>query len=170
MVDLFQLNLALTNPGLSHIEKLQKIVHTAAEHVPQADVVSLWVANENTSSIVCIAKFDKYTGAYSDGGVIGQDTAQAYFSALFSHDFLAIEDVRHHPFTKHMVAGYFEPCGFYSLLDYVLHDNFEPRGVLCCESRTQVPQWQDQEKAALKRIANMSSLFFDLPTYQRAVG
>ncbi|MEO2267405.1 GAF domain-containing protein [Pseudoalteromonas sp. YIC-656] len=170
MADLFELNLTLTNPKLRYTSKLNAIVKTAANCVPQADITSLWVCDEDTSAIICIARFDKHSDEFSSGGVISKESAQVYFDAIQKHDFLAIEQAREHPFTKDMNYEYFIPAGIHSLLDYVLHDNFKPKGVLCCEARTEVPKWQDDEKAVLKRIANSSSMFFDLSAYERECG
>ena len=169
VVDLFELNLTLTNPKLSYNHKLNAIVKTAAQHVPQADMTSLWVCDES-GSIHCIARFDKQSQQFSDGGVISNDNAAAYLEAIVDRDILAIESVRDHPFTKDMNNEYFIPAGVYSLLDYILHDDFKPKGVLCCEARSEVSQWQEHEKTVLKRIANSSSIFFDFSTYKQECG
>ncbi|WP_462159640.1 GAF domain-containing protein [Pseudoalteromonas sp. GB56] len=170
MADLFELNLTLTNPKLRYESKLNAIVKTAAKSIPQADIASLWVCDEDTSAIICIARFDKQNDEFSSGGTISKEGAQVYFEAIQKQDFLAIEKAREHPFTRDMNDEYFIPTGIHSLLDYVLHDNFKPKGVLCCEARTEVQKWQDEEKAVLKRIANSSSMFFDLSAYERECG
>lgn len=67
---------------------------------------------------------------------------------------------RTHDITKCFNETYFEPLNIHSLLDFILHWEFIPQGIICCESVGKEVQWAERDIESLKRIARVSSMYF----------
>lgn len=71
-------------------------------------------------------------------------------------------EARTHDLTKYFNETYFVPLNIQSLLDFVLHQNFLPSAIICCESVGKVTHWTDENIESLRRIASSSSMYFKI--------
>ncbi|BDX04894.1 GAF domain-containing protein [Planctobacterium marinum] len=164
MDPLFKLNTCLTNPDLSGQQKLEMVCATVHKLIPGADRVSLWLFNESKSQVSSLICFDATSKSWCDQITLRREDFGIYFDAILNREFVDAPDAATHPDTKCFNESYFTPLNIQSLLDYILHRNFEPQGILCCESVGRQVHWSEEDKQTLKKIARSCSFFFNLST------
>lgn len=157
-----RLTSVLTNPSVEVDKKLKMICDVTCELVPGADRVSLWRFEENYSKIVSSVSYDRISNTYGANAELKREDFSPYFEAILSHDVINASDARKNPITACFKDLYFKPNNIYSLLDFILHNDFKPVGVICCESVNEIYRWSEQDVSVLRRIANSSSLYFNL--------
>ncbi|AGH45428.1 hypothetical protein C427_3319 [Paraglaciecola psychrophila 170] len=114
-------------------KKLKEICNVTSEVVAGADKVSLWTFQDNYSKIVSIVNYQRIN-KYGDTVEIKLEDFGTYFDAIISSEVTRASDAREHPQTACAKDVYFKPDNVYSLLDFILHHNFKPIGIICCES------------------------------------
>lgn len=157
-----RLTTTLTNPALTVDKKLKVICQVTSELVAGADRVSLWSFKENYSKIVSSVSYDRNKNKYGETSELSRNDFGAYFDAIIDNEIVKANDAREHLQTACFKELYFKPNNIYSLLDYILHHNFKPIGVICCESVGRQYDWTDEDVESLRRIARASSLYFHL--------
>jgi len=157
---LTKLTAKLTNPSISVNDKLVKICQVTHQLIEGADRVSLWVFSKDFSKITSLLCYDANSGQYSSGQELFRSDYTEYFDAIIKKDVINASLARDNVFTQCFNESYFQPLNIYSLLDFILHEDFEPTGVICCESVNEVTHWSEDNIETLRRIANMSSLYF----------
>ncbi|MCC2606825.1 GAF domain-containing protein [Planctobacterium marinum] len=162
MDHLFKLNTVLTNPNLSQQEKLHCVCAVTQALVPGADRVSLWLFDNNQTQITSLICFDALQQQYSSGTVLTRQDFGSYFDAILDREIVNAPDAALDPVTSCFAESYFRPLNIQSLLDYVLHRDFEPRGIICCESVARTVDWTKEDEVTLRKIARACSFFFNL--------
>jgi len=163
IVDLItKLTVKLTNPKVSVDDKLIEICHKTQQLIDGADRVSLWVFSEGFNKIKSLLCYDATTGQYTSGQELSRDDYTEYFDAIIKKEIINAPLARDNVFTQCFTESYFEPLKIYSLLDFILHKDFEPTGIICCEGVGEVKHWSDENIKTLKRIASISSFCFHL--------
>lgn len=157
-----RLTTTLTNPALAVDKKLRVICEVTSEMVTGADRVSLWTFEDNYSKIVSSVNYDCIKCTYGGTAELSRDDFGAYFEAIINNDVVQADDARKHPQTACFKELYFKPNNIYSLLDFILHHDFHPIGVICCESVGRFYEWSEDDVQSLRRIARASSLYFRL--------
>ena len=155
-----KLTTKLTNPSLSVKDKLKEVCLITAAQIKGAHRVSLWIFGKNFDSIEPLICYDATNHTFPDGQVLNQSDYKEYFDGVLQNEVVCASDARNHELTKCFNESYFEPLNIYSLLDYILHRDFEPQGVICCESIGNITDWSEQDIETLKRIARASSMYF----------
>ena len=161
---LTKLTAKLTNPSISVNDKLVKICQVTHQLIEGADRVSLWVFSEDFSKINSLICYDAISGQYSSEQELSRSDYKEYFDAIIKKEVINAPQARDHVFTQCFNESYFQPLNIYSLLDFILYRDFEPTGIICCESVNNTAYWSDDNIETLKRIANMSSLYFTINT------
>lgn len=164
MDPLFKLNTCLTNPDLSGQQKLESVCKTVHKLIPGADRVSLWLFDESQSQISSLICFDATSKSWSEQVTLLREDFPGYFDAILHREFVDAPDAANHPDTECFNQSYFQPLDIRSLLDYILYRDFEPKGILCCESVGRQVQWSEHDKQTIKKIARSCSFFFKLST------
>ncbi|MBE1302246.1 MAG: histidine kinase [Alteromonadaceae bacterium] len=162
MDPLFKLNTALTNQYLSNTERLQKICLTTAELIPGADRVSVWLFDEALSQITSLCCYDSKDNTYSQGTVLKKSDYQSYFEAIVDNEVVCAAQARTDATTSCFTESYFMPLNIHSLLDFTFHQDFVPKGIICCESIGREVDWQDSDIECLRRISRACSFYFKL--------
>lgn len=80
-----------------------------------------------------------------------------YFSTILHENFIVATEARSHPATAELVDPYFRDHDIYSLLDYVIHDNFKPIGVICCENAGGLRHWREEDVSYLRQMSTLIS-------------
>jgi hypothetical protein len=155
-----KLTTKLTNPTVNEQDKLKSICNAVVSLVKGADRVSLWVFSSNFDSIESIICYDSATSSYTSGQQLNKSDFKAYFDGILGTEVINAPQARTHEITKCFNEVYFKPLNIHSLLDFILHQEFQPRGIICCESVGEVTQWSDKDIESLKRIARASSMYF----------
>ena len=159
---LIQLNSTLTNPAISRQKKLERICLITSELIRGANRVSLWAFEHERSQIRSVICFDDSTHTFTSDTILRKQDFAPYFDAILNRDVVNAPQACSHPATACFTESYFEPNGIVSLLDYVLHQDFKPKGIICCESTNSETQWQNSDVENLKKIASACSLYFEL--------
>ncbi|MGS2720613.1 GAF domain-containing protein [Paraglaciecola aestuariivivens] len=157
-----RLTTCLTNPALTIDRKLKMICEVTAELISGADRISLWRFEDDYSKIVSSVSYDSSKNKFEDSSELHRKDFTPYFDAIINQNVIKASDARNHPATECFTELYFEPNNIYSLLDFILHEDFNPIGVICCESLGNIYEWSEKDVQSLRRIARASSLYFRL--------
>jgi hypothetical protein len=157
-----RLTSVLTNPTIEVGKKLEVICEVTSEVIAGADRVSLWTFTDNYSKIVSSVSYDHINNKYGDTSELRRKDFGAYFDAMISNEVIIASNARENPQTACFKDLYFKPNNIYSLLDFILHHDFKPIGIICCESVGRLYEWSEDDVQALRRIARASSLYFNL--------
>lgn len=154
-----KLSINVSNPKLSIKQKLTCICHTIKQEVKQAHLVSLWVFKKDFTEIVKIGGFD-VENDFSCGDTLKRSDYPEYFDYILTHESLIANSARSNQATSCFNDSYFIKNNIFSLLDFIYHHHFEPTGIICCEAINSEVIWEKTCIDKLKRIANISSIFF----------
>ncbi|MEW6981288.1 hypothetical protein AAD001_01405 [Colwelliaceae bacterium 6471] len=159
MDGLSKLSITISNPNLPLKQKLTAICKTIKREIKEPHQVSLWVFKNGYSAIEQIGGYDEQN-QYIAGGVLQRADYPEYFDYILNNHVLNASNARSHPATSCFNSTYFAPNNIYSLLDIIYHHDFEPKGIICCEAVNAEIVWDPLFIEKLKRIANISSIFF----------
>jgi GAF domain-containing protein len=123
------------------------------------DLVSIWLCGDpdRKSYIECQCRYDAKNETFEKGEIVWKADCPVYFETMIEDNIIAAKDVSKHPATRDMMEIYFEPKGICSLLDFILHKDFKPTGVICCEMRGTPREWTEKEIGYLRAIAALVS-------------
>ncbi|MGJ8680313.1 GAF domain-containing protein [Paraglaciecola sp.] len=151
----------LQDESVSTDNKLRQICNQTQLAIPRANRVSLWNFNNTKTEIVCLMCFDKTSNEYSSQQVLTQVDFPQYFEKILEEQVIMASDARRYSATKCFNESYFEPLNIHSLLDFVIHKDFQPSGILCCESVNTKVTWKSDDVETLRMLSTMTSYFFD---------
>ena len=155
-----KLTTKLTNPKVSIEDKLKGICLTTASLIKGADRVSLWCFDRRFEFIKSLICYDAENCIFISEQVLKKSDFKEYFSSILQNETINAPQARSHEQTKCLDKDYLIPLEIHSLLDIILHQEFSPHGIICCESVGKVTQWSDDNVETLKRIARASSMYF----------
>jgi hypothetical protein len=155
-----RLTTKLTNPKVSIEDKLKEICLTTSLLIKGADRVSLWCFDGSFESIKSLICYDSANRTFTSEQILKKSDFKDYFSGILKNEIINAPQARTHELTKCFNESYFTPLEIHSLLDFILHRDFNPHGVICCESVGKVTQWSDENVETLRRIARGSSMYF----------
>ena len=134
----------------------QAICEDAAENV-EANFVSLWRFDDELTKITCRHAFDAITGETSSGQELFREDFPTYFDVIVQENTVCAPDARTDRITQELSEPYFVPNDVVSLLDFVVHHDFRPVGVICCESKRVRREWSEQDRRYLLKLATLAS-------------
>ncbi|MDG1750949.1 MAG: hypothetical protein P8I03_04715 [Thalassotalea sp.] len=154
-----ELTACVSSPDNNINEKLQTICRKIKAIAPNANRVSLWLFNQEANEIFCLMCLDS-GDELTNGQSLKKIDFPEYFDHILKNKVLSASDARENPATTCFNEVYFEPLNIFSLLDFIFHFQFKPTGVICCEREGDTTQWSKVDINALKRVANITSMFF----------
>lgn len=154
-----ELTSCVSSPNSSINDKLQTICQKVKDITPSANRVSLWLFNKEADEIFCLMCLDS-ADMLSNGQSLTAKDFPEYFDHILTNKVLSASDARENPSTLCFNEVYFKPLNIFSLLDFTFHFQFKPTGVICCEREGNATQWSNNDINALKRVANITSMFF----------
>lgn len=134
----------------------QAVCKDIAEHTG-ANRVSIWHLENDSESIRCDCFYEASTESFSDGQVLHAKDQPKYFKTILTEKFIVAPDARTHPATAELTDRYFVEHDIYSLLDFVISENFEPFGVICCENAGSRREWREDDISFLRQISTLIS-------------
>jgi len=137
-------------------ELYEAICLDAAKNV-EANFVSIWRFDTALSKIVCLFAIDIETKETSSGQELCRDDFPKYFETILEETTICAPNACTHPVTKELAEVYFKPNRIESLLDFIVHKNFKPVGVICCESKNIRRDWSAADVAYLRKLATYTS-------------
>jgi len=162
MTELEQLAMALGDKSASRQTLLETICRSTARLIPNANLISLWVFEGNATKIRSLINFDADNNCFSAGVVLSKEDFPAYFEAIIEEQVVVASDARNTRATACFTEPYFQPNDIHSLLDFILHKDFKPVGVVCCERQGSMVQWSESDTHMIGALATMISFFFDV--------
>lgn len=162
MAVLEQLATALEDKTATRQTLLETICLSAAQLIPNANLISLWVFEENSTQIRSLINYDAIAGVFSADVLLTKVDFPPYFDAILEEQLVVASDARNARATACFTESYFEPNDIHSLLDYILHKDFKPVGVVCCESKSEMVHWSKQDIESIGTLSAMISFFFDI--------
>ena len=153
-----KLTSTINDPRVSSLNKLTEICKTIDIAVPHANRISLWRFLGEGEEIECLKVLDPFNES-TEGQILRQEDFPIYFEHIKNNQVVLASDARHNYVTKCFNQDYFEPLNIYSLLDFVIHNEHKPAGIICCERVGDQICWDKTDKVAIKRIANVMSLY-----------
>lgn len=135
---------------------LEAICHDAAENL-DADLVSIWLFKQDPERIECQLALDATAGETSTGLVLLESDYPIYFRSILEESTISAPVAATHPMTREFAETYFKPKGIISLLDFIVHRDFQPVGIICCENRSARRDWSEDDKRYLMRLATLAS-------------
>jgi GAF domain-containing protein len=130
------------------------------------DQTSVWTFAPDLSRIDCHCCYDALAETFSSGQSLRQQDCPRYFREVVEESFVCADNVAEHLATREFLDTYFKPNGIVSLLDFVLHHDRDPFGIICCENRREPRTWQESDRAYLRSLATLTSFLF-LPSSRR---
>jgi len=147
----------LASPQGSNNDELHHAICKDAAENLDANLVSIWRFEENNSKIICLHSYDVTTGEISKDQELLREQFPTYFEAILEETTICAPSARTHPLTKELAEAYFVPNEIESLLDFIVHKNFKPIGIICCESKRKRREWSEDDKSYLRSQANYAS-------------
>lgn len=130
-----------------------------AENV-KSDLVSVWFCSFEGTGILCKCRYDAITGIFSEGQRVMKEDCPQYFATMIEYNYICAPDAHKHPATRELAKIYLEPNGVRSIMDFILHEDYKPIGVICCENRSSIRHWSEEEMSYLRSIAMLVSSRF----------
>lgn len=130
------------------------------EHV-QADLVSIWFCSFEGTGILCKCRYDATTGVFTEGQRVMKGDCPQYFETMIEYNYISAPDACEHPATRELSEKYLKPNGVLSILDFILHEDYKPIGVICCENRSSIRNWSEKDMSYLRSIAMLVSSRFE---------
>jgi GAF domain-containing protein len=125
-----------------------------------ADKTSVWTFDRDLSQIECQCNFDALSGDFTTGLILKRADYPIYFQKIVDDTFVLAPHAQTQAVTREFVDSYFKPQGIVSLLDFILHDEIRPFGVICCENRRAIRNWSADDQKYLRSLATMTSFLF----------
>lgn len=122
-----------------------------------ADLISIWFFNDTHTQIKCQHHYDACTQASGKGLELHKKDYPHYFKTIIEETVISASNALTHPATKELTEGYFIPNEIKSLLDFILHKDYKPIGIICCENRGCIRNWSEQDKSYLRSLAALVS-------------
>lgn len=125
-----------------------------------ANRVSIWHFVNDNEFIRCDCFYEAEKEKFSKGQTIYAGDQPKYFEKITTETFVVAPDARNHAATKNFTNGYFKEYDIYSLLDFVLCNNYQPVGMICCENAGKRLEWRDDDLSYLRSISAIISFYF----------
>lgn len=125
-----------------------------------ANRVSIWHFENDNDCIRCDCFYEAEKEKFSKGQTIYAADQPKYFETITTEMFVVAPDARNHVATENFTNGYFKEHDIHSLLDFVLSENYQPVGMICCENAGKRLDWQNGDLSYLRSISAIISFYF----------
>lgn len=126
----------------------------------RANRVSIWRFENRCENIYCVSFYEAEKNKFSSGQKLFARDHPNYFESIQIEKFIVASDALNDPATADLSGSYFQRHDIYSLLDFILYENFNPVGVICCENAGKRLDWTDDDVSYLRQISTLISHFF----------
>ncbi|WP_413692639.1 GAF domain-containing protein [Psychromonas sp. KJ10-2] len=158
---------SLTQLGVQHSDsekddsalKIQTILKSCCQLL-NVSRVSVWLFNDQKSSIVCQYLYIKEENRFDAGIEILESSCPEYFKSLNTSRVINADNARTDSRTKEFLEGYLTPLNIMSMLDAPIFRDGELSGVLCIEQTLQHQYWDMAEISYAVSVADCISLVY----------
>ena len=139
--------------------KIQAILKSCCELLNVARA-SVWLFNENKSSIICQCLYIKDKDIFESGLVIPEVAYPEYFKSLNTSRVINADNARTDDRTKEFLDSYLTPLNIMSMLDAPIFKDGQLSGVLCIEQTETFQYWDMAEISYAVSVADCVSLVY----------
>lgn len=125
-----------------------------------ANRVSIWKIEDDNTCIRCECFYDANRDEFTEGQTLRAKDFPRYFNPILAGRSVVAPDARSHSATAELSDPYFREHNIYSLLDYVIHDDYQPTGIICCDNAGELRAWRDRDVAYLSKMSTLISFNF----------
>ncbi|MFN3402780.1 MAG: GAF domain-containing protein [Cytophagaceae bacterium] len=143
----------------SNPENIYSTLCTNAARYLNTTRVSLWLFDEKGENIVRKYLFD-YIESTDENLNIGKKDYPVYFTALLKKPYINAPDAENHPDTLEFKQSYLQPLKIKSLLDCPILIDGQVAGIICCEHKYQIREWQTEDILYIQSISDYIALGF----------
>ena len=144
---------------VSSDEVLQSACRDVATYT-NANRVSIWHFEKQEKILHCDCCFDVDEDSFSSGQRLASKDCPKYFKAILTEQLIIAPDARRHSATDELTDTYFVENDICSLLDLMIHEDFKPMGVICCENGGSQREWRDEDISYLRQMGTLISFNF----------
>ena len=126
-----------------------------------ADRASIWLFNEDRSSIILQQLYVKAEDAFYQDISLHKSDFEPYFIALEDDPIIIANDAQTHPATSCFLEGYLKPLGVKSMLDVPVWYRGSLIGVICIESLT-LRSWRTEEVHFTQILSSLYSFAYSV--------
>ena len=124
--------------------------------------VSVWLLNEDASSIECLDLYTDKNDSHTSSQVLYKKDFPRYFEALETGSLLCVNDARNDPRTSEFTEVYLKPEKIYSMLDVPIMQEGKVIGVVCHEQLHTIKEWSLEEQEFSIAIASTVALSLEI--------
>ncbi len=151
------------------LNEKQKMLLASVAKKNRVERVSLWLFDENRSSMTSNVIYSLSKNEYLPGLTITQKEFPHYFRALQEDSVIDADDAIHDSRTHEFSEVYLKPLGITSMLDVPIRDGSHLLGVICHEHVGEKRIWTHEEKLFAISIANQIALAMETEEKTRIV-
>jgi PAS domain S-box-containing protein len=145
-----------------------RLVTEATAHAVEVGRVSVWLYEDDRSTIRCIDLYNLDTDSHSADTVLAAADYPSYFKALEEGAFIAAHDAHKDPRTMEFFDSYLSPHGITSMMDVPIRLKGEVIGVVCYEHVGPARRWTMEEENFARSPADYISLAMEVDERRRA--
>jgi len=124
--------------------------------------VSIWLFNEDHSTLTCADLYLSESRQHQSGEVITATRYPDYFHAIGRGKILMVDNAREDPRTREFAKDYLEPLNIYSLMDLPIVLDERLVGVIRHEKRGEMKSWEPDEQEFASSVVNAVSLSLEI--------
>ena len=125
------------------------------------DRCSIWLYNEDKSSIICKQLYVKHEDKWYDNITLYKKDYEPYFNALIVDPIIVANDARTHQSTRCFTESYLIPLGINSMLDVPIFYKGKVIGVICIES-FEPREWHKIEINFAEMLSSLFAFMFSV--------
>jgi PAS domain S-box-containing protein len=125
------------------------------------DRCSIWLYDENKTSITCEQLYIKATDSWQEDMILRKQDFEPYFRALIDNPIIIANEAELHPATKCFTGSYLKPTGIKSMLDVPIIYKGDIIGVICIENLTK-RDWLDVEVNFARTLSSLYAFAYSI--------
>lgn len=143
------------------IENGSKILTKEVVDTLNVDRTSIWLYNEDKTSIRCRQLYIKSDESFHTGIELFEKDFEDYFNSLKQDPIIVANDAETHPATACFTESYLKPLGIKSMLDVPIWYKGKLLGVICIESLTS-RNWIEEEIGFAQILSSLFSFAYSI--------
>ena len=137
--------IVLSQIGFESMDYNLSLITEQAAATINAGRLSIWLFNDDRTSIVCHDLFINKSEVHEKGITLNENDFPLYFDAIKNNETIRADDAETYRCTREFTENYLRPLGITSMLDVPIWHNGVTRGVICCEHIGEKRIWTDEE-------------------------
>ena len=125
------------------------------------DRCSIWLYDENKTSITCEQLYIKSTDSWQEDMILKKQDFEPYFRTLIDDPIIIANEAELHPATKCFTDSYLKPIGIKSMLDVPIIYKGDIVGVICIENLTK-RDWLDVEVNFARTLSSLYAFAYSI--------